>query len=61
MLLSFKGGFIMSVKEENYPTSIRLSKYLYEKIKKESNIQKRSITKQIEIILEKYYELKEVN
>lgn len=51
----------MSVKEENYPTSIRLSKYLYEKIKKESNIQKRSITKQIEIILEKYYELKEVN
>lgn len=37
------------------PTSIRLQPDLYEKIKQDAEKDKRSITKQIEWILEKYY------
>ena len=39
------------------PTSIRLSDEIYNKIKEDSDKYKRSITKQIEYIIEKYYEL----
>ena len=41
------------------PTSIRLKKELMDKIKEDADRQKRSITKQIEYIIEKYYNLKE--
>lgn len=41
------------------PTSIRLNEKLYEKIKREAGEQKRSISKQIEYIIEAYYEIKE--
>ena len=41
------------------PTSIRLKKELMDKIKEDADKQKRSITKQIEYIIEKYYNLKE--
>lgn len=41
------------------PTSIRLKKELMDKIKEDADKQKRSITKQIEYIIEKYYDLKE--
>lgn len=41
------------------PTSIRLNEEIYEKVKKEAEQQKRSITKQIEYIIEAYYEIKE--
>ena len=37
------------------PTSIRLSDNLYEKVKNDADKEKRSITKQIEYILERYY------
>lgn len=37
------------------PTSIRLSDSLYEKVKNDADKEKRSITKQIEYILERYY------
>ena len=36
------------------PTSIRLSDSLYEKVKNDADKEKRSITKQIEYILERY-------
>ena len=39
------------------PTSIRLSDEIYNKIKEDAEKYKRSITKQIEYIIEKYYEL----
>jgi len=41
------------------PTSIRLSEELYQKVKEESDKEKRSITKQIEYIVEAYYKAKE--
>ena len=41
------------------PTSIRLKKELLDKIKDDAEKQKRSITKQIEYIIEKYYHIKE--
>ncbi|MBR1735992.1 MAG: ribbon-helix-helix protein, CopG family [Firmicutes bacterium] len=41
------------------PTSIRLKKELMDKIKEDADKQKRSITKQIEYIIENYYNLKE--
>lgn len=41
------------------PTSIRLTEDLYEKIKKDAEKDKRSITKQIEYIIETYYKIKE--
>lgn len=41
------------------PTSIRLSEELQEKIRKDAEKDKRSLTKQIEYIIEKYYEIKE--
>lgn len=37
------------------PTSIRLSDSLYEKVKNDADKEKRSITKQIKYILERYY------
>ena len=39
------------------PTSIRLSEELYEKIRKDAEEEKRSITKQIEYIIEAYYRI----
>jgi len=41
------------------PTSIRLSKELMEKVKFDAVKSKRSITKQIEYIIEKYYAILE--
>lgn len=41
------------------PTSIRLPDDLYEKIKIDAEEKKRSITKQIEYIIEQYYSIKE--
>jgi hypothetical protein len=41
------------------PTSVRLSKEVYEKVKKEAEKDKRSITKQIEYIITDYYNFKE--
>jgi hypothetical protein len=42
------------------PTSIRLDDELYDKIKVEAEKDKRSITKQIEYIIQQYYELKKL-
>lgn len=42
----------------NTPTSIRLPNELLEKIRKDADKNKRSITKEIEYIIEKYYEIK---
>ena len=41
------------------PTSIRISEELYERIKEEAQKEKRSISKQIEFIIEKYFEIRE--
>ena len=41
------------------PTSIRLSEELQEKIRKDAEKDKRSLTKQIEYIIVKYYEINE--
>ena len=43
----------------NKPTSIRLPENTYKKIKTDADKYKRSISKQIEYIIEKYYELQE--
>lgn len=40
-----------------YPTSIRIEKELYEKVKEDAEKEKRSISKQIEYIIESYYEI----
>ena len=40
------------------PTSIRLPKEMIERIKAEAEKEKRSITAQIEYIIEKYWEIK---
>lgn len=40
------------------PTSIRIKTELMEKIKEDAEKEKRSITKQIEYIIERYYEIK---
>ena len=45
--------------EKASPTSIRLSKELYERISNEAKKEKRSISAQIEYIIEKYYEIKD--
>lgn len=37
------------------PTSIRLDEKLYEMVKQEAEKEKRSISKQIEYIIERYY------
>ncbi len=42
------------------PTSIRLSEELYNRIKQDAENEKRSITKQIEYMLEKYYEMQKL-
>lgn len=41
------------------PTSIRLPEELLKKVTEDAEANKRSITKQIEYIIEKYYEIKE--
>ena len=46
--------------ENIVPTSIRLSKEVYEKVARSAKAEKRSITKQIEYMIEKYYEAKKV-
>lgn len=40
-------------------TSIRLSDKILEKVKVEAEAQKRSVSKQIEYIIEQYYKIKE--
>lgn len=40
------------------PTSIRLKDEIYQKIKNDAEKEKRSISKQIEYVIEKYYEIK---
>lgn len=40
------------------PTSIRLEENLYKKVVEEATKEKRSISAQIEYIIEKYYEIK---
>lgn len=40
------------------PTSIRLSDDVFEKLKAEADHDKRSISKQIEYIIQQYYEMK---
>ena len=40
------------------PTSIRLPKEMIERIKTEAEKEKRSVTAQIEYIIEKYWEIK---
>lgn len=42
------------------PTSIRLDKDLYEKIKTDAGRERRSITGQIEYMLLQYYEMKKL-
>lgn len=42
------------------PTSIRLDEELYQKIVTEAKKEKRSISAQIEYMIEKYYEIKEL-
>ncbi len=42
------------------PTSIRLEEELYLKIVKEAQDEKRSISAQIEYMLEKYYEIRDL-
>lgn len=44
--------------KKDMPTSIRLPNNLYNKIKTDAEKEKRSITKQIEYIITKYYEIK---
>ena len=41
------------------PTSIRIDERLYERIKKDAEEQKRSISKQIEYIVEQWYQIKD--
>ena len=40
------------------PTSIRLNADIYEKVKEEAEKEKRSISKQIELIIERYYDIR---
>ncbi len=42
------------------PTSIRLPEELYLKIQEDAKKEKRSITAQIEYMIEKYYEIKDL-
>lgn len=42
------------------PTSIRLEETIYEKVKTEAEKEKRSVSKQIEYIIQQYYELKKL-
>ena len=50
---------VKNMKKNIAPTSIRISEELYNKIKDDADKEKRSITKQIEFMLEKYYEIKD--
>lgn len=42
------------------PTSIRLEDEIYDKVKADADKDKRSITKQIEYIIQQYYEMKKL-
>lgn len=42
------------------PTSIRLEQDLYERVAKEAKAEKRSFSAQIEYMIEKYYEIREL-
>lgn len=42
------------------PTSIRLEEETYKKVKEDADREKRSITKQIEYIIQQYYEMKKL-
>jgi hypothetical protein len=42
------------------PTSIRIDDELLEKVKSDADKDKRSVTKQIEYIIQQYYELKKL-
>jgi hypothetical protein len=42
------------------PTSIRLDDEIYDMVKEDAERDKRSITKQIEYIIQQYYELKKL-
>lgn len=46
-------------KESTTPTSIRIKNELLDKIKRDAKEQKRTLTKQIEYIIEQYYKIKE--
>ncbi len=52
-----KGEFTMP---KSTPTSIRIEENLYQKVVEEAKREKRSISAQIEYIIEKYYETKEM-
>lgn len=45
--------------EKTTPTSIRLTKETYKKVKEEAEKENRSITKQIEYIIKKYFQIRE--
>lgn len=47
-----------TVNDNIKPTSIRLNADIYEKVKDDADREKRSISKQIEFIIEKYYKIK---
>lgn len=47
------------MKKEVQPTSIKIEKDLLERIKKDAQREGRSITKQIEQMLKKYYEIQD--
>lgn len=46
------------MKKSTVPTSIRLSEEMDKKIREDAKKEKRSMTQQIEYMLEKYYEIK---
>ena len=41
-------------------TTMRMNKYLYSKVEKDAKDAKRSITKQVEFIIEQYYKMKDL-
>ena len=43
--------------EKKIPTSIRIDEAILEKVKKDAERDKRSVSKQIEFMIEKYYEI----
>lgn len=47
------------MKKEILPTSIKLERELLERIKADAEKEGRSVTKQIEQMIKKYYEIKE--
>ena len=45
-------------KKQSKPTSIRIEQKLLEKVKADADKEKRSVTKQIEYIIERFYGIK---